>query len=58
MILAFALAMNERNTASSDLESAANDADRRRLRKSLRAATGQSEQLRDLVLQHFAQHGC
>ena len=58
MILAFALAINERNIASSDLESAANDADRRQLQKSVRAAIGQSEQLRAQVLQHFAQHGC
>ena len=58
MILAFALAVNERNIASSDLESASTDADRRRLQKSLRAAKGQTEELRSLVLQHFAQHGC
>lgn len=58
MILAFALAVNERNIASSDLESASTDADRRRLQKSLRTATGQTEELRSLVLQHFAQHGC
>ena len=58
MILAFALAVNERNIASSDLESASTDADRRRLQRSLRTATGQTEKLRSLVLQHFAQHGC
>jgi hypothetical protein len=58
MILAFALAINERNIASSDLEMAATDADRRRLQKMVRSATGQSEQLRALVLRHFADHGC
>ena len=58
IILAFALAVNERNIASSDLETAANDADRRRLQKSVRTAAGQSEQLRAKVLKHFAQHGC
>jgi hypothetical protein len=58
MILAFALAVNERNIASADLEAAKNEAERRRLQKSIRSAAGQSEQLRALVLQHFAHHGC
>jgi hypothetical protein len=58
MILAFALAVNERNIASSDLEMAASEPERRRLQKSVRNAAGQSEQLRALVLRHFAQHGC
>jgi hypothetical protein len=58
MILAFALAVNERNIASSDLEAARNDAERRRLQKSVRNATGQSEELHALVMQHFAQHDC
>jgi len=58
MILAFALAINERNIASSDLEMAATEAERRRLQKMVRSAAGQGEQLRALVLQHFADHGC
>lgn len=58
MILAFALAVNERNIASSDLETTGDESERRRLTRSVRAATGQSEQLRALVLQHFAHHGC
>jgi hypothetical protein len=58
MILAFALAVNERNIASSDLETAADDAERRELQNSVRSATSQSEQLRAKVMQHFAQHGC
>ncbi len=58
MILAFALAVNERNIASSDLETAPTDAERRRLLKSVKTAAGQSEQLRAMVLRHFEKHGC
>jgi len=58
MILAFALAVNERNIASADLETAGDEAERRRLMRSIRAAAGQSEQLRAEVLRHFAHHGC
>ena len=58
IILAFALAVNERNIAFSDLETAANEVERRRLQRSIRSAVGQSEQLRALVLTHCAHHGC
>lgn len=58
MILAFVLAVNERDIASSDLETSTNEAERWRLQQSIRSAAGQSEQLRAEVLRHFTQHGC
>jgi hypothetical protein len=58
MLLAFALAVNERNIASSDLETAADDVERRQLHRYMQSAAGQSEQLRALVLLHFAEHCC
>ena len=57
-ILAFVLAVNERNIASADLETSASEAERGELQRFIHNAAGQSRHLRDEVLQHLIQHGC
>lgn len=58
IILAFALAANERNIAAGDLEAAVTEAERRDAQRSVDTAKGYCFQLRDLVLKHCEQHGC
>ena len=58
IILAFALAVNEQNNASSSLEMAADDAERHRMLNSMEASKGYCHQLRDLLVAHCQRHGC
>lgn len=58
IILAFLLAVNEGNNASSDLEAATNETERSQARKSVESARGYSHQLRSQVLVHCQSHGC
>jgi hypothetical protein len=58
IILAFALAANERNIAADDLEIAATDSDRRHAQVSIERARTCCFELRDLILRHCSKHGC
>ena len=58
IILAFLLAVNEGNIASSDLEAATNDTERSRARMTIESANGYSHHLRYQVLIHCLRHGC
>jgi hypothetical protein len=58
MILAFALAVNEGNNASFDLETATDETERRQALTLIESARYHSERLRALVLEHCLQHGC
>ena len=58
IILAFALAVNDQNNASSNLEAAMNEAERGRMLTSMEASKGYCLQLRDLLLLHCEKHGC
>jgi hypothetical protein len=58
IILAFALAANERNIAVGDLEEAATDAERREAQTCVNKARDCCFELRDLILRHCSQHGC
>jgi hypothetical protein len=58
IMLAFALAVNEQNNASSSLDMAADDAERHQMRSSMDASIGYCHQLRDLLLLHCEKHGC
>ena len=58
IILAFALAANERNIAASDLEIAATDAERQHALRTIENARGYCHQLRDLIVVHCRRHGC
>jgi hypothetical protein len=58
IILAFLLAMNEGNNASSDLEVATNDIERTEALKIIESSKGYCHHLRTQVLVHCQQHGC
>jgi hypothetical protein len=58
IILAFALAMNEGNNASSDLAEARSDHERAEALHLLEASSRHTHRLRALVLDHCKQHGC
>lgn len=58
IILAFALAVNERNNASFDLETATNETEREQALTVIESAQYHSHRLRALVLDHCQQHGC
>ena len=58
IVLAFALAANERNIAAEDLECAANDGERLDARKSVETARNYCHELRAVFLKHCEQHGC
>ncbi len=58
IILAFALAMNEGNNASSDLEEAASDDQRAQALHMIESARMYTHCLRLAVLDHCRQHGC
>jgi hypothetical protein len=58
IILAFLLAVNEGNNASSDLEAATNDGERTEARRIIESAKGYCYNLRTQVLIHCLQHGC
>jgi hypothetical protein len=58
IILAFLLAVNEGNNASSDLEAATNETERTQARKIVESAKGCSHHLRTQVLIHCLEHGC
>ena len=58
IILAFLLAVNERNNASSDLETATDESERAEARRIVESARGYCHRLRDQVLVHCQQCGC
>jgi hypothetical protein len=58
IILAFALAANEKNIAVEDCEFAASDRERQDAQKSVEAARTYCTSLRTRILDHCAQHGC
>jgi hypothetical protein len=58
IILAFLLAVNEGNNASSDLEAATNDTDRTEALRIVESAKGYCYHLRTQVLIHCLHHGC
>jgi hypothetical protein len=58
IILAFALAMNEGNSARSDLEFAANEAERSEALHMIESARAHILRLRVAVLEHCQEHGC
>jgi len=58
IILAFMLAVNEGNNATSDLEVATSEAERSQALLTIENAKGYSQNLRTQVLAHCLQHGC
>jgi hypothetical protein len=58
MILAFLLAINEGFHATSDLEQAASDAERKHFQQVVESARGYSHAIRAQVIVHCLQHGC
>jgi len=58
IILAFALAVNAQNNASSSLDGAVDDAERRVMLSSMEDSKGYCHELRDLLLLHCQKHGC
>lgn len=58
IILAFALAANERNIAAEDFELAASEGERRDAQKSVETARNYCTSLRARILDHCEQHGC
>ena len=58
IILAFMLAVNEGNNASSDLEDATSETERTEALRTIASAKGYSHHLRTQVLDHCLQHGC
>ena len=58
IILAFALAANEGNIATEDVELAVSESDRQEARRSAHAARDYCYTLREQFLTHCAQHGC
>lgn len=58
IILAFVLAVNAQNNASSSLETAADDDERNRMLTSMEAGRGYCHELRNRLLLHCEQHGC
>lgn len=58
IILAFALAANEGNSAAEDLELAASEGERQHAQKSVEAARNYCYSLRARFLTHCEQHGC
>ena len=58
IILAFALAANERNIAVGDWEEAAGDAARMQAHEVLQTAESSCLKYRAMVLSHCLEHGC
>jgi hypothetical protein len=58
LVLAFVLAVNAQNNASSSLEGALNEAERYNILTSMKARRDHSRELRDLLLLHCEKHGC
>jgi hypothetical protein len=58
IVLAFVLAVNAQNNASSSLEGARNDNERHRAMSSMQASKSHCHELRDLLLLHCEKHGC
>ena len=58
IILAFLLAVNEGNNASSDLEDATNDTERNLALKVIQSARRYCHHLRTQVVIHCLEHGC
>jgi hypothetical protein len=58
IILAFALAANEGNIATEDLEIASSDGERQEAKQTIAAAHGYCHSLRAMFLNHCQQHGC
>ena len=58
IMLAFALAANEKNIAAEDFEFAASDGERQDAQKSVEATHYYCTTLRARILDHCEQHGC
>ena len=58
IILAFALAVNDQNNASSTLDEASDDAERGRLKDTMAASRDYCHELREMLLTHCQRHGC
>jgi hypothetical protein len=58
IMLAFALAANERNIAVGDWESAAGENEREAARQIMQTAESSCHELRAMVLNHCQEHGC
>lgn len=58
IILAFLLAVNEGNDATSELETATSETERSEALKMVERAKGYSQHLRTQVLIHCLAHGC
>ena len=58
IILAFALAANEGNIASEDVELAASEGERQNAQRSAENARSSCYSLRTMFLTHCEQHGC
>lgn len=58
IILAFVLAVNAQNNASSSLEVTLDAGERKRMLTSMEAGRGYCHELRDLLLLHCEKHGC
>jgi hypothetical protein len=58
IILAFLLAVNEGNNASSDLEAATSDTERSQALRIIASAKGYTHHLRTQVVIHCLEHGC
>jgi hypothetical protein len=58
IILAFVLAVNAQNNASSSLEVTLDAGERTRMLTSMEAGRGYCHELRDLLLVHCEKHGC
>jgi len=58
IVLAFVLAVNAQNNATSSLEVTLDDAERHRMLTNMEAGRGYCHELRDLLLLHCQQHGC
>lgn len=58
LILAFALALNEQNHVSSNLDGAGDDAERRQAQYLMETTRGFCRQLQQLLLVHCEEHGC
>jgi len=58
IILAFALAMNNKNNGYTSLESAQSERERRQAIRAIETSQGRCHQLREQVIRHCETHGC
>lgn len=58
IILAFALAVNEKNSVSSNLETLADEAERKLMQLCYETSSGHCRALQDRLIVHCQEHGC